>query len=157
MQAVRAVLVAAAVAVVVLVVPATGQAKAGPPALYWTQVVGGGPAIPSYDFGRVEQSSTTWFRLGNLSPTRSGKLTVTLTGSSAFSITENRCNGKSIGLLLSCWVGVSYTPAGPFASDTAVLTAKGKHGPPVSLNLSGRGSSPCARGPLTSRTRPACA
>jgi len=158
MKARRAVLVLA-VAAAVLVVPATGQGKVQPPALYWTQVLGGGAAIPSYDFGPVQQSATTWFRLGNTSPTRSGRLKVTLTGSPAFSITENRCNGKNIrgiGPLLSCWVGVSYTPASPFASDNATLTGKGKNSKAVSLNLSGQGFFQCDSPQLTSRSSSTC-
>jgi len=159
MKARHAVLVLA-VAAAVLVVPATGQAKAS--TLYWTQVLGGGHAITSYDFGPVEQSSATWFRVGNTSLPRSGQLKVKLTGSPAFSITENRCKGVTIGPMLSCWVGVSYTPASPFASDSAVLTVRGPHsGPAVSLNLSGQGvyacrsSQPASRS-SSSRSRSAC-
>ena len=148
MQAVRAVLVAAAVAVVVLVVPATGQGKAAdPPVLFWSHTLHGPPPpITSYDFGAVKQQDSTWFRLGDTSTTRTGKLKITLEGSAAFTITEDRCSPKhTIGKYLSCWVGVAYTPAGSFASDTAVLTAKASRGgAPASLDLSGRGWAPSA-------------
>jgi hypothetical protein len=135
-------------AVVVLVVPATGQGKAaGAPVLFWSQTLHGPPPpITSYDFGVVQQQNATWFRLGDSSQTRSGKLTIKLTGSPSFSITENRCARFGfIGKDLSCWVGVAYTPEGPFASDSAVLTAKAaRGGAPASLDLSGRGWAPAA-------------
>ena len=117
MKARSAVLVLA-VAVAVLVIPATGQAKVPP--FYWTQVLGGGPPITSYDYGFVEQYSATWLRLGGTGLPKSGKLKVTLKGSPAFFIVENRCKAKIIGgPLLSCWVEVAWEGRWPPVSSRA--------------------------------------
>jgi hypothetical protein len=99
-----------------------------------------GALVTSYDFGAVNGGSsvTRSFRLGNLGLTTSGKLAIGLTGSSAFSITSDRCTGKSIGKKLSCWVAIAYAPIGTPTSDSATLTATGTHGAAASLSLSGR-------------------
>ena len=133
----------ATAAVVGLIVPAIGQGKVEPASLKWTRVQGGGGSIvTSYDFGVVGalSSESRWFRLGNSSFTRSGKLKVTLTGSPAFSIAHDRCAGKIIGKQLSCWVAVAYTPGKAGASDSATLTANGENAAAAKVRLSGTGS-----------------
>src|SRR6059058_3450843 len=119
MKRTRWLFVAAAVAgVVVLVAPAVGQGKSDSTSLKWSRSQGGHD-ITSYDFGAVDGGSilTRGFRLGNSSSTKSGKLAITMTGSSAFSIDSDRCAGKSIGPRLSCWVVVDYTPVGAGTSE----------------------------------------
>src|SRR5436305_10788633 len=101
--------------VVALGAPAVGQGKAQettqPASLAWSRSPGG-PTITSYDFGAVDAGSSVsrWFRLGSAGTMKSGKLAIRLAGSSAFSITSDRCKRKSIGTKLSCWVRVAYTP-----------------------------------------------
>jgi hypothetical protein len=126
------------VAGVALVSPAVGQGKAGHASLHWFDPRAGGLAY-SFAFGdRVSGSRvSSRFRLVNSSRTRSGKLKLTLTGSSAFSLASDKCSKKSIGHNLSCWVGVAYAPAVVGTTDTATLTATGGNGASASLSLSG--------------------
>ena len=107
----------------------------------------GGATITSYDFGAVDGGSeaSMGFRLGSSSAAKSGKLAISLTGSSAFSITSDRCTGKSIGKKLSCWVGVAYDPLGAPRSDRATLRATGEDGVTARLSLSGRNIGPAGR------------
>jgi hypothetical protein len=134
---------AAAAGVVVLVAPAVGQGRADPASLKWSRSRGG-PTISSYDFGAVESGSSVsrWFRLGGPGSTKSGKLAIGLSGSSAFSMDSDRCTGKSIGKKLSCWVRVAYRPLEDPASDGAALTATGASGVAVCLSLIGGSAHP---------------
>jgi hypothetical protein len=111
--------------VVALVVPAVGQGKAESASLGWS-LSRGGATITTYAFGALDGRSRVLrgFRLGSSSLTKSGKLAIRLTGSSAFSITTDHCRRKSIGRELSCWVGVAYAPlVGGGTRDTATLRA----------------------------------
>jgi len=136
----RSIFVAAAVAgLVALVVPAAGQGQAAGGSLKW--LASGGHAITSYDFGTLPLGSraSTRFRLRYAGQTKSGKLSVHLDGSSAFSIASDGCKGKSIGPKLSCWVSVAYTAGHAGAGDSATLWAHGGHGSfSPNLGLSGR-------------------
>jgi hypothetical protein len=124
--------------VVALVIPAVGQGKAASTSLRWS-ASRGGAALTSYDFGEVAGRArvSTGFRLGNSALVKSGRLKISLTGSSAFSITSDKCTRKSIGKLLSCWVGVALADVQAGTSDSATLTATGEHGAAASLSLSG--------------------
>ena len=147
MKRTRWVFGAAAVAgVVALVVPAVGQGKAASASLGWSRSAGG-PTIGSYGFGAVDGGSevSRGFRLGSSSAAKSGKLAISLTGSSAFSITSDRCTAKSIGQKLSCWVGVAYDPLGAPRGDRATLRATGEGGVAARLSLSGRNIGPAGR------------
>jgi len=144
MKRARWVFGAAAVAgVVVLVVPAVGQGKAQPAALKWSRSRGGA-TIASSDFGTFAYGASVsrWFWLGSSSSTKSGRLGISLYGvpsgpAPAFSITADRCAGKSIGKKLSCWVRVAYTPqTGGLSDDEAVLWANSGDGE-AGLVLSG--------------------
>jgi hypothetical protein len=144
MKGTRWVFGAVAVAcLVALVAPAVGQGKAESASLAWSRSRGG-PIITSYDFGAVDGGSraTQGLTLGNSTVTKSGKLKIRLTGSSAFSITVDDCTKKSIGQKLSCRVGISYLPLGPGSSDGATLTATGAHGATASLSLAGNNTGP---------------
>src|SRR5690349_10384334 len=97
---------------VALVAPAVGQGTAGHASLHWSHPGGGTIKYGSFAFGdRLSGARvSSGFRLSNWSRTRSGTLTLRLTGSSAFSIASDKCSGKTIGRNLSCWVGVVYAP-----------------------------------------------
>ncbi len=137
MTRMRWVIGAAAVAgVVVLVAPAVGQGKSV--SLEWSRSPGGA-TVASYDFGAVADGSTVsrWFRLGSSWRQKSGALEIDVIGSLAFSITADRCSGKSIGEKLSCWVRIAYAPLGGSTSETARLRAGGLNGATATLRLSG--------------------
>jgi hypothetical protein len=139
--------VAVAAAVVALVAPAVGQGKAESGSLGWSRSRGGA-VVKSSDFGAVGAGArvSRWFRLGSSSLTKSRKLAIRLTGSPAFSITSDRCTGKSIGRELSCWVGLAYCPIGAPSSDSsATLMATDMHGRVASLSLSGGNTGPSGR------------
>jgi hypothetical protein len=135
---------AAAVAgIVALVAPAVGQGKAEGRALRWSRFRGG-PTITSYNFSVVHAGSrvTRGFRLRSASTTKSGKLAIRLTGSSAFSITSDHCTRKSIAQKLSCWVGIGYAPRQGESGDSATLRATGEEVAAASLSLTGGNPSP---------------
>jgi len=125
------------------VAPAVGQGKAESASLGWSRSRGGAE-LTSYDFGTVDGGASVvkGFRLGNSSLTKSGKLAISVTGSSRFSITSDKCRMKSIGKKLWCWVGVAYRPVGAPASDSATLRATGAHGAIRSLSLCGSNAEP---------------
>jgi hypothetical protein len=135
--------VVAVAGVVALVVPAVGQGKAASASLGWSRSRAGA-TITSYAFGAVDggASVSRGFRLGNSGLTESGKLVLRLAGSSRFSITSDRCTGKSLGSTQSCWVGVAYRPLGAPKSNSVTLTASGVRGAVASLRLSGRNTGP---------------
>lgn len=127
---------------VTLVVPAVGQGQATRPSLQWSGTRSKA-TLRSYDLGAVDGGSrvSKGFRLRNAGLTRSGKLAITLTGSSTFSIALDHCTQTSLGKKW-CLVSVSYTPLGAGTSDSATLRATGDHGVTASLHLSGRSAGP---------------
>ena len=68
-----------------------------------------------------------------------GALKVSLTGSSAFSITADTCTARSLGPKKSCSVTVQYAPTTAGSSDTGTLTAMSKK-PAASASASLTGS-----------------
>jgi hypothetical protein len=120
---------------------ASGSARAaGGPVLGWSQ---GATTITSYDFGTFDvgggQTPTpVTFTLTNSGESATGDLAITLpnTSGSAFSITSDRCSGRSLGARKSCTITVAFVPGGSVESDAATLTATGEHAS-ASLPLSG--------------------
>lgn len=113
---------AAAVATL-LVAPAAAHADR-PPALAWSPTTISG----AYHFGTLEAGTTdsVSFTLTNSGGSATGRLTVTLSGSSAFTTVADSCSGRSLGPRKSCTVTVQYAPAAAGQSDIATLTASGK-------------------------------
>jgi hypothetical protein len=130
--------VAAALAVVVLVAPASGAGRDASGWLAWSQ---GGVTMTSYAFSTVSSGSraSTSFWLKNWGGRAvSGKLAIRLTGSPAFSIGFTGCTGKkSLGVRKSCRVNVVYAPTAAGARDRAVLTATRKHRVAARLEVAG--------------------
>jgi hypothetical protein len=102
-----------------LLVPTVGQAARLPATAF-------GPS--SYDYGTIDAGATasTTFTLRNSGGSATGALSVSLMGSSAFSVTAETCTARSLGPRKSCSVTVQYTPTTAGASDTATLRASGK-------------------------------
>ena len=112
------------------------SAKAEPPALAFSQ--------PSSGYGSVTvgKKVSQVFTLTNSGGKASGALKLSLSGSGAFSITSDRCQGRSLGPSKSCTVAVKFAPpgAGPV---TATLTATGgKRAVAATASLSGTGVIP---------------
>jgi hypothetical protein len=122
----------------ILMVPATGQGGPGP-SLDWSPSTNG-----AFDYGEVAagQTASQEFTLS----TPKGKLkdiTVTLSGSAAFTTTVDDCTGEKTAVKANkdetCSVTVRYTPAS--ASDTATLTAEAdKPDASTSITLTGSGA-----------------
>jgi hypothetical protein len=101
-----------------LLVPTAGRA-AGRPAATFSQ--------SSYDYGTIDAGTTAskTFTLRNSGGSATGALSVSLTGSSAFSKTADTCTATSLGPKKSCTVTIQYAPTTVGASDTATLSASG--------------------------------
>jgi hypothetical protein len=130
-----------------------GLAAAGAVAfLLLAGVVGAAPGplawSGSFDFGTIAPGSTTsqQYTLTNTDGKGSGAITTSLSGSSAFAITSDGCNGVSLGKGKSCPVTVQYAPANAGQNDGATLTASSKKLGGASLNLTGA-STVCAGNP----------
>jgi Domain of unknown function (DUF5050)/Abnormal spindle-like microcephaly-assoc'd, ASPM-SPD-2-Hydin len=92
----------------------------------------------TYDFGTLAVGATAsqTFTLKNSGGTATGALTVSLTGSAAFTKAADGCTAISLGAGKSCTVTVQYSPSATGASDTAQLTAtNGKRKQPTTANL----------------------
>lgn len=114
-----------------------GQAG-GAPAIAWSPATNG-----TYDYGAVApgQTASQTFTLTNSGGSATGMLSVSLFGSSAFSITSNACTGTALGKGKSCAVTVQYAPTTAGQSDTATLTASGKKpSASASITLTGSGA-----------------
>jgi hypothetical protein len=112
------------------------SAKAEPPVLAFSQ--------SSHGYGSVTvgKKVSQVFTLTNSGGTASRALKLSLSGSGAFSITSDRCRGRSLGPLKSCTVAVSFAPAGA-GPVTATLTATGGKRPvAATASLSGTGVVP---------------
>ena len=107
------------VAALALLAPAVGQAASGPAIAF----------NPSpNDYGTIDANTTAsqTFTLRNSGGKATSALKVTLTGSSAFSITADGCTGTSIGPRKTCNVTVQYEPTALGSADSATLTASSK-------------------------------
>jgi Bacterial Ig domain len=95
----------------------------------------------SFDYGAtaVGRTRSMDFKLSVVTGQGSlGPFTTSLSGSSAFSITADKCNGKRISTNKSCTITVSYTPTA-VGSDTGTLTASATGVTGASVSLSGSG------------------
>jgi hypothetical protein len=83
----------------------------------------------AYDFGTLTPNTTAsqTFTLTNSGGKGTGRLTLALSGSGAFSITAETCT--SLGPRKSCTVTVTYAPTAAGASDSATLSATSKKTP----------------------------
>jgi YD repeat-containing protein len=128
--------VAATVALVVLLAPAAGQAR-GAPALAWSPATNS-----SYDYGKLDahagQTRSVTFTLTNSGGGASGGLTITRSGSPAFTTTADGCTGRSLGPKKSCSVTVRYAPTTDNESDSATLAGTGES---ASASITLRGTS----------------
>jgi Abnormal spindle-like microcephaly-assoc'd, ASPM-SPD-2-Hydin len=125
-------------AAVVLLVPAAGQAGAAP-ALAWSPATNGG-----YDFGALEAGKTEskTFTLTNSSGSATAELTISLSGSSAVTVTGDKCTGRSLGPKKSCTVSVRFAPAEGGSAQATVTATAGKA--KASLTLTGKGEASSA-------------
>jgi hypothetical protein len=108
---------AAMLTAAVLVAPGIAAAASASPALSFS------PAPFNYGQVTVRQPASQTFSLANSGRSATGRLTVTLTGSAAFTITGNTC--KSLAPGKTCRVTVRFTPV-TSATVTATLTVAGK-------------------------------
>ena len=108
---------AAMLTAAVLVAPGIAAAASAAPALSFS------PAPFNYGQVTVRQPASQTFSLANSGRSATGLLTVTLTGSAAFTITGNTC--KSLAPGKTCRVTVRFTPV-TSATVTATLTVAGK-------------------------------
>jgi hypothetical protein len=112
------------------------SAKADPPVLAFSQ------SSPGYGSVTVGKKVSQVFTLTNSGGKASGALKLSLSGSGAFSITSDRCRGRSLGPSKSCTVAVKFAPAGA-GPVTATLTATGVKRPvAATVSLSGTGVVP---------------
>lgn len=121
---------AAAAATLALLVPVAGQARAAAPVIAWT---------PSgHNYGSIDAGDTAFqeFTLTNSGGSASGTLSISLSGSAAFSL-RDACSGTSLAPRKSCAVTVEYAPTTGGQSDTATLTASSKKAGAVSITLTG--------------------
>jgi hypothetical protein len=134
----RRLVVVAGLAVVALLIPATGQAKAPPPSLAWSPTTG----TNIYDYGSLDVNATApvVFTLTNTGGKSAGTVWVTLTGGSAFTITADTCSGSALGPNRTCNVTVKFAPTSG-GSDSATLTATGEHAS-TSITLKGSAGTP---------------
>jgi hypothetical protein len=107
-------------------------------------------------FGTITSGGTAsqQFTLSNPGGKASGALKTSLSGSTAYSIKSDSCNGTSVGKGKSCVVTVQYAPTTPSTSDTATLSAASKQLGAASINLSGAASAPACSGTPTTRLQP---
>jgi hypothetical protein len=126
---------------VALLVPAVAASASQAPVTSWSPTTSSG----TYSYGTLDAGQTVsqTFTLANSGGSATSGLTVTLTGSAAFTVTADSCTGTSLGPRKSCTVTVSYAPASAGQADSAMLTATAPKGAAtVSLALNGATSSP---------------
>jgi Abnormal spindle-like microcephaly-assoc'd, ASPM-SPD-2-Hydin len=116
----RAAVAAGVVAVVLGSAAGTAAARPRPPVLAFH------PA--PFDYGRVtvRQQRVETFTLANTGGRASSALTVSLSGSAAFSITADACTATSLGPGKTCTVTVRFAPTA-IGTFTATLQAAGKN------------------------------
>jgi hypothetical protein len=108
------------------------------PVLVWSQ--GTNSDLTSYDFGTVDPASpsSVTFTLTNTGGRSSGTITsVSLSTSTAYSITADGCTDNALGPNDSCTVTVEFTST-EGSTSTATLTADAEHAS-ASLDLTGKG------------------
>jgi hypothetical protein len=100
------------------------HAATTPASLAWAPTTSSG----TYNYGTlaVKATKSVTFTLTNSGGKASGPLTITQSGSSAFSSTQDRCSGRSLGPNKSCTDTVEYAPTSSGGRGSAMLTASGK-------------------------------
>ena len=131
---------------------ATADAVTVAPTLSWSPTT----SSNTFDFGtvRVDAASTQAFTLRNSGLLPTGRLSVSLTGSSAFAVTADSCTGKNLAYNKTCSVTLRYAP-GTVGDSVATLSAGSAFGARASLTLRGTGAP--TKGTLTASwllTRP---
>lgn len=124
---------------IVLLAPAAVGAKSSAPSLAWSPTTSTG----TFDYGTVTAGGTPSqaFALKNSGGVASSALAVSLTGSSAFTVTANACTAVSLGPNKTCGLTVRYSPSAAGATDTAILTATSKKpAASASITLKGAGA-----------------
>ena len=119
--------------VLALLAPAPGLASRAPVLAF---------NLSSYDFGTRAPNATAsqTVTLTNSGGKGTGRLTIALSGSAAFSITAETCT--SLGPRKSCTVTVTYAPSAVGASESATLSATSKKlSRPATVSLSGTSKS----------------
>ena len=116
------------VAALALLAPAVGQAASGPAIAF-------NPS--SNDYGTIDANTTSsqTFTLRNSGGKGTSALKVTITGSSAFSVTADGCTGTSLGPKKQCSVTVRYAPTTLGQTDSATLAASSKKPPATASAL----------------------
>jgi hypothetical protein len=114
---------------------AAAHAAATPTELAWSPTT----SLGTYDYGTLAAGATksVTFTLTNAGGKATGPLRITLSRSAAFTISSNRCSGRSLGPKKSCTVAVVYAPKSSGQSESAMLTASGKAAS-ASLTLTGQ-------------------
>jgi hypothetical protein len=103
----------------VMAVPAAASVR-GAPSIAFT------PASLDYGTLSVGQTASQTFVLKNSGGSATGALTVSLSGSVAFTKRADSCTATSLGPNKMCSVTVTYAPTTTGTSDSATLTATGK-------------------------------
>ena len=125
-QAVRRWRRLAAAAAVAALASAAALAGAGPAAAKpKPPVLTFSPSPHDYRQVTIGLTASQRFTLANSGGQATGRLKVTLAGAAAFSVTGDRCSGRSLGPGRSCIVSVGFAPTS-LATVTATLTAAGK-------------------------------
>lgn len=95
------------------------QAAGNPAALTWS--------VTQYNFGSVPvgQTPSQTFTLTNTGDISSGMITVSMSGSTVFTITADGCTGKALGADESCNVTIQYPPINT-NGDESILAAIGQ-------------------------------
>jgi hypothetical protein len=111
------------------------SAATAPAELSWSPTT----SLGTYDYGTLAVGATksVTFTLTNTGGKATGPLRITLSGPAAFTISSNRCSGRSLGPNKSCTVPVVYAPKSSGQSASAMLTASGKAAS-ASLTLTGQ-------------------
>jgi len=135
----RAVVVGLGVLASLALMAAPSWASSASPSLVWSPTTSSG----TYNYGTLEAGETKseTFKLTNSGGKASGALTVTVPGSSAFSITSDTCTERSLGPGKTCSVTVQFAPKTSGESDSATLTATGVHAN-ASIKLEGKSGGP---------------
>jgi hypothetical protein len=128
------VLLALAMAMVGIGGAVAASAATTPASLAWAPTT----SLGTYDYGTLSSGATksVTFTLTNVGGKATGSLTITLSGPSAFTLTQNGCTGRSLGPNKSCTDAIEYAPQSSGQSASATLDATGKS-TSASLTLTG--------------------
>jgi hypothetical protein len=82
----------------------------------------------TWDYGTIDANTTAskTFVFTNTGSGSTGELTVSLTGSSAFTNTGDTCTGRALGPNKTCSVTVEYAPTSTSSTDSGTLTVSSR-------------------------------